>query len=142
MSLTSLNGPPRKQADIFMKPLWCVTIRNGTGCVRLISGKDITFQPSFHTRLQPEGNIRNIATWGGGPVWDIGCYCVLASIRVFGSTPRLLTASVTPEAHLDVEKSATALLEFRPARQLLSACQVGQACLSWSGLSVQKGGHN
>ena len=79
-------------------------------------GERYHLSAQFSYPPQPEGNIRNIATWGGGPVWDISCYCVLASIRVFGSTPRLLTASVTPEAHLDVEKSATALLEFGPGQ--------------------------
>ena len=65
---------------------------------------------------QPDGNIRNYAAWGGGPVWDIGCYCVLAGMRVFGRAPRLLAASVTPEDSLDVELSATALLEFGPGQ--------------------------
>ena len=65
---------------------------------------------------QPEGNIRNIAAWGGGPVWDIGCYCVLAGLRIFGTTPRLLLATFRAEQHLDVEQSATALLEFGDGR--------------------------
>tara|TARA_B100000925_G_scaffold249292_1_gene200276 strand:- start:371 stop:1081 length:711 start_codon:yes stop_codon:yes gene_type:complete len=65
---------------------------------------------------QPEGNIRNIAAWGGGPVWDIGCYCVLAGLRIFGAKPKLLSATVLAEQHLDVEQSATALLEFGNGR--------------------------
>ena len=65
---------------------------------------------------QPEGNIRNIAAWGGGPVWDIGCYCVLAGLRIFNTTPRLLSATFRAEQHLDVEQSATALLEFGDGR--------------------------
>jgi len=65
---------------------------------------------------QPDGNIRNIAAWGGGPVWDIGCYCVLAGMQVFGTAPRLVAASVTPEDSLDVEKSASALLNFGPGQ--------------------------
>ena len=65
---------------------------------------------------QPEGNIRNIAAWGGGPVWDIGCYCVLAGMLVFGTTPELISASVKAEQHLDVEQSATALLGFGDGR--------------------------
>ena len=65
---------------------------------------------------QPEGNIRNIAAWGGGPVWDIGCYCVLAGLRIFGTKPKLLSATFRAEQHLDVEQSATALLEFGDGR--------------------------
>ena len=50
MSLTSEQAATQT-GDIFMKPLWCVTIRNGTGCVRLISGKISPFSSVFPTRL-------------------------------------------------------------------------------------------
>lgn len=79
-------------------------------------GERYHLSAQFSYPPQPEGNIRNIAAWGGGPVWDIGCYCVLAGMRVFGRAPRLLAASVSPETNLDVEKSATALLEFGPGQ--------------------------
>lgn len=67
---------------------------------------------------QPEGNIRNFAEMGGGPVWDIGCYCVLSGIMAFGSTPQLVSAIRVPEPHLDVEKSAAGLLDFGEGRLL------------------------
>ena len=79
-------------------------------------GERYHLSAQFSYSPQPEGNIRNKAAWGGGPVWDIGCYCVLAGMRVFGCAPRLLAASLTPEPNLDVEKSSTALLSFGPGQ--------------------------
>ena len=92
-------------------------------------GQRTHLSAQFSYPPQPEGNVRNFASWGGGPVWDIGCYCVLAGLRVFKTAPRLLDASVTPEEHLDVEKSATALLEFGPGQTASISVSSG-ACLS------------
>ena len=61
---------------------------------------------------QPEGNIRNIAAWGGGPIWDIGCYCLLSGIMLFEGTPELVAVHKEREEHLDVEKTATAIVDF------------------------------
>ena len=84
--------------------------------IELDIGANYHLSSQFSYPPQPEGNIRNIAAWGGGPVWDIGCYCVLAGLRIFGTTPKLLSATVRAEQHLDVEQSATALLEFGNGR--------------------------
>ena len=61
---------------------------------------------------QPEGNIRNIAAWGGGPIWDIGCYCLLSGMMLFEGTPELVAVHKEREEHLDVEKTATAIVDF------------------------------
>ena len=61
---------------------------------------------------QPEGNIRNIAAWGGGPIWDIGCYCLLSGMMLFDGTPELVAVHKEQEEHLDVEKTATAIVDF------------------------------
>ena len=67
---------------------------------------------------QPDGNIRNFADMGGGPVWDIGCYCVLAGMMAFNAAPKLVSAMRIAEAHLDVEKSASGLLDFGDGQML------------------------
>ena len=67
---------------------------------------------------QPQGNIRNFAEMGGGPVWDIGCYCVLAGLMLFDGTPQLAGRISVPESELDVEKSASALLDFGNGQML------------------------
>ena len=61
---------------------------------------------------QPEGNIRNIAAWGGGPIWDIGCYCLLSGMMLFDGTPELVAVHKEQEEHLDVERTATAIVDF------------------------------
>ncbi len=75
-------------------------------------------QAQFSYPPQPDGNIRNFSNMGGGPVWDIGCYCVLAGMMAFDSTPRLISAMRVAESHLDVEKSASALLDFGNGQML------------------------
>ena len=65
-----------------------------------------------------DGNVRNVAAWGGGPVWDIGCYCLLAGMRIFKSTPKLLASDVTMAEGLDVEKTGAAMLDFGEGRYL------------------------
>jgi predicted dehydrogenase len=63
---------------------------------------------------QPDGNIRNKAAWGGGPIWDIGCYCVLSGLMLFEGTPELIAVVKQKEETLDVEKSASAIIAFTP----------------------------
>ena len=98
---------------------------------------------------QPEGNIRNIAAWGGGPIWDIGCYCLLSGMMLFDGTPELVAVHKEQEEHLDVEKTATAIVDFgngadpafhRVERQQPAA--VGNACrherLGKTGCALQR----
>jgi predicted dehydrogenase len=76
---------------------------------------------------QPDGNIRNYAAWGGGPVWDIGGYCLIAGQMLFGGTPRLAGAAVEGEAHLDVERSSAALVDFGDGQFLTMSVSSGSA---------------
>lgn len=82
-------------------------------------GRLESVQAHFSYPPRPDGNVRNYAAMGGGPIWDIGCYPLLAGLMLFEGTPRLLSVSKEPEVHLDVEKSATALIEF-DAGQILT----------------------
>lgn len=61
---------------------------------------------------QPEGNVRNFAEYGGGPLWDIGCYCLLAGILLFDGTPTLIGHSKEMEKTLDVEMTGVGLVDF------------------------------
>jgi len=76
---------------------------------------------------QPDGNVRNYASMGGGPVWDIGCYCLLAGRMIFGTEPKLVASLKAPEAELDVEKSAAALFDFGDGRMLSFIVSSGTA---------------
>lgn len=74
---------------------------------------------------QPEGNIRNFAEWGGGPIWDIGCYCLISGLMLFEGTPELIAVTKEAEEALDVEKSATAIVDFGGGQTLHFTCSSG-----------------
>jgi predicted dehydrogenase len=76
-----------KAGEAFMiktHPQWIRSreiVQNGTlGKVKLIQGLFSYFNK------KPE-NIRNIKSYGGGAMWDIGCYPVAASRFVLGEEP-------------------------------------------------------
>lgn len=73
---------------------------------RKITHAHFTYPP------QPEGNVRNFAEYGGGPLWDIGCYCLLAGILLFEGTPTLIGHSKKMEKALDVEMTGAGLVDF------------------------------
>lgn len=74
---------------------------------------------------QPEGNVRNVAAWGGGPVWDIGGYTLLAGMMLLDGTPEVIGAITQPEAHLDVERSGSALVAFDKGQVLTMSVSSG-----------------
>ena len=67
---------------------------------------------------RPDGDIRNFARMGGGPVWDIACYTALAGILIFESAPQLLFCNLQMDPNLDVEKDMNALLDFGHGKRL------------------------
>jgi len=74
---------------------------------------------------QPQGNIRNFAEWGGGPIWDIGCYCMMAGMMLFDGTPDLVAVIKEAEEALDVERTATAIVDFGSGQVLHFTCSGG-----------------
>ena len=79
-------------------------------------GTRLHITAQFSYPPQPSGNIRNIAAWGGGPIWDIGCYCLLSGLQLFDGTPDLVSVTKTKDTILDVEQSAAATISFGPGR--------------------------
>ena len=67
---------------------------------------------------RPDGDIRNFAKMGGGPVWDIACYTALAGILIFESKPQLLFCNLQMDPNLDVEKDMNALIDFGHGKRL------------------------
>ena len=66
-------------------------------------------------------NIRNIATYGGGALWDIGCYLVMTSRFIFGEEPVNVKASMTYDATFNIDKIVSAILEFPSGKAVFSA---------------------
>ena len=57
-------------------------------------------------------NIRNIASAGGGALYDIGCYSVNLSRMLFGTEPRTVAAVVRRDPAMGVDVLVSALLGF------------------------------
>lgn len=63
-------------------------------------------------------NIRNVPEYGGGPLYDIGCYAIMAGILIFGGGPESISVQmVMDEAH-GVENFASGLLVWPGNRHL------------------------
>jgi predicted dehydrogenase len=57
-------------------------------------------------------NIRNIAAYGGGALYDIGCYSVNLSRMLFGTEPERVEAAIIRDRESGVDILASGLLRF------------------------------
>jgi predicted dehydrogenase len=57
-------------------------------------------------------NIRNIAAYGGGALYDIGCYCVSLSRWLFASEPVTVAASLVRDPASGVDILTAGLMAF------------------------------
>lgn len=72
-------------------------------------------------KLDPD-NIRNIREYGGGGLYDIGCYPIKTSRMVFGEEPVRVTAAITRDPRFgNVDILTSAVLEF-PSGHCIFTC--------------------
>ena len=64
------------------------------------------------------GNIRNMAAIGGGGLYDIGCYAVVAGRFFFEAEPRRAIALVDRDPVFGTDRLTSALLDFGTGRHL------------------------
>jgi predicted dehydrogenase len=64
------------------------------------------------------GNIRNMAAVGGGGLYDIGCYPVVAGRFFFEAEPRRAIALVDRDPTFGIDRLTSALLDFGSGRHL------------------------
>lgn len=57
-------------------------------------------------------NIRNVKAWGGGGLYDIGCYLVNSARLLFGAEPRRVHGLMAHDAATGVDCITSMLLEF------------------------------
>ena len=57
-------------------------------------------------------NVRNIREWGGGALYDIGCYPIKASRMVFGEEPRRVSATLVRDPKFDTDILTSVILEY------------------------------
>jgi predicted dehydrogenase len=67
-------------------------------------------------------NIRNIREYGGGALFDIGCYNIKTSRMVFGEEPVRVSAAITRDPRFgDIDMLTSAILEF-PSGHCVFTC--------------------
>jgi predicted dehydrogenase len=67
-------------------------------------------------------NIRNIASFGGGAVMDIGCYPINVARWFFGAEPASVSAAVRRDPQFGTDVLTSALLDFDGGRQASFTC--------------------
>jgi predicted dehydrogenase len=63
-------------------------------------------------------NIRNQTSTGGGALYDIGCYAVVAGRFFFGSEPQRVVALVDRDPVFGTDRTISAMLDFGDGRRL------------------------
>lgn len=77
-----------------------------------------TVQAFFSYFNRQSDNIRNRADVGGGALYDIGCYAVVAGRFLFESEPLRVITLVDRDPDFKTDRTASALLDFGGGRRL------------------------
>jgi predicted dehydrogenase len=91
------------------------------------------FSSDFTMQVRDEDNIRLDEDLGGGPLWDIGIYCVNAARYIFRAEPIEVVAATATNGEkrfAQVEEMATAILRFPGDRLASFSCSFGAADVS------------
>jgi predicted dehydrogenase len=92
-----------------LHPSW-VAVRDLVASGRI--GRLMAIQSWFSYYNEDATNIRNIRDFGGGALYDIGCYCVNLSRMLAGSEPTRVEASMLRDPVSGVDVVTSALMEF------------------------------
>jgi len=57
-------------------------------------------------------NVRNIKAWGGGGIYDIGCYLINSARMCFGTEPIRVSSAIERDPVSGVDRLGSLLLEF------------------------------
>jgi len=66
-------------------------------------------------------NIRNVRAWGGGGLFDIGCYPINTSRFIFGEEPRRVMALLERDPEMQTDRLSSGMLDF-PSGQAVFTC--------------------
>ena len=92
-----------------LHPSW-IAVRELVASGRI--GRLMAVQSWFSYFNDDAANIRNIREFGGGALYDIGCYSVNLSRMLFDGEPTRVAASVTRDPVSGVDVLTSAILEF------------------------------
>jgi glucose-fructose oxidoreductase len=94
------------------------------------------------TVKDPKNIRRNARKLGGGPLFDLGVYCINAARTFFRAEPEQVTAQMIPASgrkNVIVEETLTGLLRFPGQRLATFACSTAAASLSEFTLAGDQG---
>jgi len=66
-------------------------------------------------------NIRNVLDWGGGGMYDIGCYPITTSRFIFSEEPSRVIGLVERDPEFNTDRLASVILDF-PSGQCVFTC--------------------
>lgn len=104
-------------------------------------GEPRFFSSCFALQLQ-EGNIRTDRELGGGPLFDLGIYCINAARYLFREEPHEVFAyssSGKDRRFAEVEEMTSAVMRFGEGKLAQFTCSFGAAPLGWYQLACTKG---
>ena len=67
---------------------------------------------AFSYDLQDASNVRNVVEYGGGGIYDIGCYAVYSARMLFGEEPLRIAATIERDPVFKTDSLASAVMEF------------------------------
>ena len=92
-----------------LHPSW-IAVRELVASGRI--GRLMAVQSWFSYFNDDAANIRNVQEYGGGALFDVGCYSVNLSRMLFGSEPTRVEASITRDSTTGVDVLTSGILEF------------------------------
>ncbi len=92
-----------------LHPMWAEVRRMaGDG----VLGELLAIESSFSYHNADPDDIRNIPEFGGGALYDIGCYPVNVARMLFGSEPTDVKASIRRDPNFGTDVVTSAVLDF------------------------------
>jgi len=95
-------------------------------------GNPRIFNSTFTMQVRTD-NIRLKRDHGGGPLWDIGIYCINAARYLFRAEPEQVfafDATSNDKRFKEIEESVSAILKFSGARLAAFSCSFGASDVS------------
>jgi glucose-fructose oxidoreductase len=100
------------------------------------------FNSTFTMQVRDLDNIRLKRDLGGGPLYDIGIYCINAARYLFGAEPVEvlgMSATADPKRFKEVEEMVSAVLRFPGERVAAFTCSFGASDVATYRLVGEKG---
>lgn len=96
-------------------------------------GEPRIFSSDFTLQVEDEDNIRLRAETGGGPLWDIGVYCINAARSLFREEPIevfAFSASSEDKRFRETDEMTSVVMRFPRARLATFTCSFGASAVA------------